>query len=70
MFTKFQLALDGVDITTSQNTPTAKTKENKNIHFECDVELQATIEKLPEGLCQTYSISEYHSVHVAVLLNQ
>ncbi|CAB4009377.1 axin interactor, dorsalization-associated [Paramuricea clavata] len=42
-------ALDGVDITTSQNTPTAKTKENRDIHFDCNVELQTTIEKLPQG---------------------
>lgn len=46
----FQLALDGVDITSSQNTPTAKTKENRDIHFDCNVELQTTIEKLPQSM--------------------
>ena len=42
-------ALDGVDITMAQNTPTAKTKETFDIHFNCNVELQTTLEKLPEG---------------------
>ena len=46
----FQLALDGVDITMAQNTPTAKTKETIDIHFNCNVELQTTLEKLPEGI--------------------
>jgi hypothetical protein len=46
----FQLAVDGVDVTMAQNTPTAKMKENRDIHFDCSVELQTTLEKLPQGI--------------------
>lgn len=46
----FQLAKDGVDVTAPQNTPNAKRKENRNVHFDCNVELQTTVEKLPEGI--------------------
>jgi hypothetical protein len=53
----FQLALDGVDVTVAQNTPTAKTKENRDIHFNCNVELQTTLEKLPEGIVQLSHIN-------------
>jgi hypothetical protein len=53
----FQLALDGGDVTVAQNTPTAKTKENRDIHFNCNVELQTTLEKLPEGIVQLSHIN-------------
>ncbi|XP_028398495.1 axin interactor, dorsalization-associated protein-like [Dendronephthya gigantea] len=40
---------DNVDITVPQNTPTAKRKEDRDIHFDSNVELQTAIEDLPEG---------------------
>jgi hypothetical protein len=62
----FQLALDGVDVTVAQNTPTAKTKENRDIHFNCNVELQTTLEKLPEGIVHCSTITCNYHLHNSI----
>ena len=46
---KIFLDLNGNDLTTAQDTPISKIKENSSIPFRVDVELQKVIEELPKG---------------------
>lgn len=57
MNSNLKIAEDGADITLSQDTPTAKIKENSAICFDCNVELQTTVEKLPKGIANCTSVT-------------